>query len=328
MNIRFCVPGSPGIPAGVHTAGVWAAIVMDKGTVVQAWDANGNLIKEVVSGIGPTEFFGFHSSVPIHLLRIIPIPEIDPNYTIDDLIFDTPKSVDGAGVEKFTTVRFRNGDRLVCTSMVIEGDKVTLTPAMLPKNSISASLGDLRAIHTPLGGEVPAFGDQSFWVSLSDGSQLVATSADSSLVVSRFPELTLQEFHLHGVWGLNELGRVPTEEVEWPEDKALMLDANRFVPITVSGLGKTWLDASGIARGPDEILTYADSPVVWMQPPSPIPPKTGALRFHSGEMLNLAGKSGFRLNSVDHEAVIIERGEHSWKIPLGSIASVQLPEAP
>ena len=90
MTLRFHVPGLPKRPATVRAFGLWIAHVFPDGTKLEAIDAHGSVVGEIATRCLGTDFLGFQSDVPIAAVRVVPNLAIDPNFTVDDLVFTPP----------------------------------------------------------------------------------------------------------------------------------------------------------------------------------------------------------------------------------------------
>jgi hypothetical protein len=93
LTLRFNVPKRPDIPAGVHWLGLWIADVFPHGTRLEALDAAGREIGTIEVRCRMDDFLAFHSETPVASVRVVPNRAIDPNYTIDDVVFDTPRAL-------------------------------------------------------------------------------------------------------------------------------------------------------------------------------------------------------------------------------------------
>ncbi len=91
LTLRFHRPGQPMTPAGVHWFGLSIAHVFPGGTRLVALGEAGQTLGTLETTRTGTDFLGFHSDQPVHSVRLIPNRTIDPNYTIDDLLFDSPR---------------------------------------------------------------------------------------------------------------------------------------------------------------------------------------------------------------------------------------------
>jgi hypothetical protein len=92
LTARFCEPGKPERPASVTHVGVWVAAVSPGGTSLQAYDAQGKVIGSVTTLRSGSEYLALRSETPIAFVRVIPNEQVDRDYTIDDLVFDTPQA--------------------------------------------------------------------------------------------------------------------------------------------------------------------------------------------------------------------------------------------
>ena len=91
MTLSFHQPGEPASAAGVHWFGLSIAHVFPHGTRIEAIGAGEQIIGQLETVRTGTDFLGFHSEELVYAVRVVPNKSIDPNYTIDDLIFETPR---------------------------------------------------------------------------------------------------------------------------------------------------------------------------------------------------------------------------------------------
>jgi hypothetical protein len=90
MTIRFCKTGDDKVPATVTTVGFWVSHVSPDGTALQAYDKDGKLIGSISTAKRKRDFLAVKSTTPIAYIKVVPNIEVDPDYAIDDLVFDTP----------------------------------------------------------------------------------------------------------------------------------------------------------------------------------------------------------------------------------------------
>lgn len=90
ISIRFCKPGDKNTPGTVTTVGFWTSHIAPKGTSLVAYDASGKEIVTVPTSLRQREFLAIRSQTPIAYIAVIPNVDIDPDYAIDDLVFDRP----------------------------------------------------------------------------------------------------------------------------------------------------------------------------------------------------------------------------------------------
>lgn len=91
LTIKFCVPGRPDVPAYVTRVGLWLAVIQPDGTQLEAHGPGGKVLKAIRTRREGREFLGLRSNVPIVCIRVVPNAAIDPDYSIDDLVFDRPR---------------------------------------------------------------------------------------------------------------------------------------------------------------------------------------------------------------------------------------------
>jgi hypothetical protein len=90
LTIRFCKPGDADEPAGVHAVGFFVEHIAPKGTSLVAYDGSDKQIGVIPTNKSRGQFLGIHSRRPIARIDVVPNPDIDPDYAIDDLTFDKP----------------------------------------------------------------------------------------------------------------------------------------------------------------------------------------------------------------------------------------------
>ena len=75
-------------PREVKRVGFYVAAVAPGGTALEAYDADGEMLGKVYTRTNGTDFLGVEADVAIERIRVVRIPEIDPNFTIDDLTWE------------------------------------------------------------------------------------------------------------------------------------------------------------------------------------------------------------------------------------------------
>ncbi|MEQ8785472.1 MAG: hypothetical protein RIC55_04205 [Pirellulaceae bacterium] len=93
LTLRFCTPGDAEKPAGVHAVGFWISHIAPDGASLLAFDKDGKELGVVKTNRHQRQFLGIHSRLPIARVDVVPDPEIDPDYAIDDLTFDRPTAI-------------------------------------------------------------------------------------------------------------------------------------------------------------------------------------------------------------------------------------------
>lgn len=93
MTIRFCKPGDADMPATVRMVGFWTSHIAPRGTSLEAYDLDDRLIGKIETTRPERDFLAIKSEVPIAYIKVVPDLEVDPDYAIDDLVFDQPAAV-------------------------------------------------------------------------------------------------------------------------------------------------------------------------------------------------------------------------------------------
>lgn len=92
-TIRFCEPGNEGQPATIRRFGVALSYVVVGGTLVEAYDVEGQLIGSIPTKQVGLDYVGFESDTPIAYVKIVPVNDKDPDFAFDDVMFDRPDSM-------------------------------------------------------------------------------------------------------------------------------------------------------------------------------------------------------------------------------------------
>jgi hypothetical protein len=289
VTITFVEPEREHIPAGVSHFGCYIAAVMPKGTTLVAFDLVGRELGRIDTERHDTDFLGVRSSVPIHRIRIIPNPQIDKDYTLDDFIFMPVRTSEVAHPTRYTVLT-ASGERVLCGDVTFERGGVRLhgLPAGLPDRLCQAA--EVKRVNAPRPAEAPGKDRPvGVFAELRDGSLLFGAPAakNGPPVFARRPQVLQEKANLAGLWSTSfpRLVRAPKGPlaVVWNEDE------------------KKWQDVSRVRLLEEIVLWQADSdqpvarayrklPPLWLAAPSPgAAPGTWRLRTVQGEDLILAG---------------------------------------
>ena len=72
--------------------GFWIGHITPQGTAIEFYDHKNKKISTLLTTKNGREFIAVRSKTPIAYLSIVPNVKIDPDFAIDDLVFDTPKA--------------------------------------------------------------------------------------------------------------------------------------------------------------------------------------------------------------------------------------------
>ncbi len=119
-EVQFCLPNQPAVPAGVFEIGMFIARVNhSRDFILEAYNADGELLAAVESTDKPCAFAGVKSNEPITKVRILSNPylfridrAIDEDYGLDSICFSPPVPVANTIDSQSGVVRLKNGDLL------------------------------------------------------------------------------------------------------------------------------------------------------------------------------------------------------------------------
>ncbi|MGE3854359.1 MAG: hypothetical protein AB7K09_21695, partial [Planctomycetota bacterium] len=331
ITIRFCMPGREHVPAGVHRVGLWIAYVSPNGTSIEAYDANDQRIAVVPVVGNVNDFLGVESRTPIAYIKVVPNMAIDPDYTIDDLVFDTPRPLAGSVDLAKWSVEFANGDILCCGKVDVAPEQLTLSaisvkptaePLVVPLAGVRSFVPPHQDAATPAG---------AFNVRLNDGSILraVATAAAGVRAV-RLPALALDDRTMSALWGNTTAYAEPTAKDTFKAGAIVVLANGKQQEIGEWDLLENRVGLFGDTGGISADFVHATSPVIWFRPCVQPAVACGRVLLTSGETLILqpeatATADGFSLKALDATSIHLTRGESTVSIPLSELAGLWMP---
>lgn len=197
ISVRFVEPGREQAPAGVHYFGCWIAAVVPNGTNLVAFDRGGNEIGRIATQTHGNDFLGVRSATPMFRIQIVPNPQFDRDFTLDDFIYSPPQNPESRHTDKFI-VHIKNGSRFLCNDVAFEPDGVHLfgLPGELPDWTLAHT--DVERIALPgATGDTP----QSIFAELRDGSVIAGKLEAKQPKFARVPKVLDDEKQLRAVWG-------------------------------------------------------------------------------------------------------------------------------
>lgn len=323
LTIRFCVPGNSRTPAGVTHVGFWIAAVTPNGTKLEAYDAQEHRLAEIKTIQNGHDFLAVRSSIPIASVKIVPNPQIDSNYTIDDLVFDTPRPFSEWGDPDQFTLVLRGGERLKCRRPAVEADQLNLEGVSVGIEKLSLPFNEVASVLYPTAALKPSAAGAAFWVMLADGTILHGRNKEGA-ITSRFPALKITTQNLAALWGGETAFRAPAANPGSDEGPLLLLDKEAAQPIREWAFGKKWIETPGWK--PPRPFTYETSPLFWVKNPSALKKNTGIVTLASGEQIVLGGAGGITCKSWSAEGVTLTCGGESVDIPSSEVLSISFPE--
>lgn len=320
MTIRFCQPGNPQAAAGVRQVGFWTSHISPGGTTLKAFDERGRLLIEETTKEVSRQFLGVESNVPIARVEVTPNVEIDPDFAIDDLMYDDPRPLAESGDLKQFTIVTRLGERLLCESLASNDQSLILKKPVVGPKELLIPQADIAVVVPPLENASTPETSEGCFVRLKHGSVLAVRFAE------QFEPFTLEQFviettDISALWGRTESVRLP-HQTEWEKGVGVVARVTGDTPFTDWEFGEKWIEATGLKAIGE--TTYAESPTVWFSPGEPRPKSAGLLRLISGDELVLH-ESGFRVVRWNADGIVLTRGEQEWTLPMKEIRSLLLP---
>ncbi len=326
-TIKFCVPGQPDVPAGVHYFGCFLSIVVKDGTLLRFFDGRGHLISEQLTDNSrdeQTDFVGFYSPIPIARVEIHPTV-IDGNYAFDDLLFDPPESLVVDGVQSRLTVVTHAGEKVEGKGWAIERAGVKFSALTVGEIQAEYRRDEVAALIQHFYDSDTSANPTSLWGRASNGSVLRLTVVESALVpeLSVATRLGIDEFTC--LWS----GYVfePDKALESiPAESQFPLQQNEGRVESVNRLGlKTQGWEIEEADGTLSDYTSGTLPTVFVRPAPQIPPGQGRLLTVDEQLLVIDG-SWISLVDWDASGVTLRLGEEPLVLRWNQVRYLRFPE--
>jgi hypothetical protein len=273
--------------------------------------------------------------VPIAYIKVVPHPEIDPDYTIDDLVFDTPQPLELAPHAELFTLRLVNGDRLLAKGVTyadgayhLQGVSAGFEKLDLPKE------WSVRSLVPPLNGWKTTKLPEGCWLMLADGSILHAAVEDGPPICTHLPKLSLSAETICALWGDKGAFReLPIDSLVAERGKpftgALYITQSSLTIFkTAVTFGKLFVTTHDLVVNADrsntEIAKYGNAGTLWLAKPIPLP-GAGTLRLLNGESFMLSPRA-FTIDSLKESELILKRGDELVRLPAGEVLSLVPPK--
>lgn len=335
MRIRFCIPGKPDFKAGVNFVGLFIAHVKKLGTSLQAYDSYGNLLKEIKTDVTAesmgSDFLSVTSNVPIAYIRLVPHPEIDKDFAIDDIYLDTPQPLVDSGAPDKYTVLTKTGDRLLAEKLEYQGDKVVLSDLSIGVEKLEVNLSDVYVTAFPIEDAVRSNSFELPFVWLNDGS-IMRAKIGSTASLARMEKSNLTTEEIIALWGADTRMRI-AEESEFDGKSSIVIRQDNTVEqLTSPKLGEKWITCEEVEDRADfELLTYSTSPVVYFQKPGKRLGSTGFVQTQDGEQINFGKGTKCQFKSVSQDGVVLkftgqDKTTGEFTIPIEQLRSLRFPK--
>ncbi len=263
-EIRFCMPNQPAVPAGVHEIGMFIARVNhSRDFILEAYNADNELLASVESTDKPCVFSGVKSNEPITKIRILSNPYlfrvdrvIDEDYGIDSICFSPPVPVLTPADSEPGIIRLKNGDLLKGNEISIK-DRDTFSIALTDGKSMTIQRDELQTIrfNNQLDGKIgkPEKGAQpftsikkvqieNFWMAILNDRSTIRVTPGATFKSTLFKNLTFKPDDLLGLKASRNATRFPEASDFNKESRVLVFPTCRIASnnIKFSDEGFTW----------------------------------------------------------------------------------------
>lgn len=338
ITISFCVPGNKLFAAGTRYVGFNVSHVNPDGTWFEAYDAQDRLITRFATDNSGMDYLGFRSEVPIAKVLVRPNPEIDEDYAIDDLFFETPVALLESGNPRYFSVVTREGQRLQADSMTMTDEELVLKDLSFGAAEIALPVSDIWVMIPPRSAEQKfspdAMANLSYCL-LDDGSIVLADLSKG--LRKRFSETPLKAESIVAFWGLDQqLVSPPTYPIR--PDAAAVFAKGSFFDLEGVKLGSTWLESPSVEKLAEQAMeddddsagvdltkaSYRTSPCVFLKSPPDLGDELGALYTSAGERYLIG--DGFHSVKVQAGKVVLSRDSANVELGWDEIRSLRLPQ--
>ena len=325
ITISFCKPGAPRRPAGVYFIGCWIGIVKPGGTSMIAYGADGMEIGRVITTKEKSQFLGIKSNVPIARIGIVPNPDIDSNFALDDLVYDQPAPLFGALRPTHFSVSLNDGSRINCRS--IEHRKkpgasdieIVVKPGTDFAEEIHIPFNQVKVLVPPIGTNPPQDPFESkLWVRLSDGSRLALIRPAQGELKSMVGELTLEQLKISSLWASSRALQNPPGDLNIPKGGAAIIMRNDPLYLTTYKLGNEKFSGTR-PDGSTVNYSYKRLPTIWIEKPTSQAPATGRIELTDGQTINFGQRCRFKSCAIDGNGIVVRTIPADEKItrPMG-----------
>lgn len=356
MEMRFCMPNQSSVAAGVREFGMQMARVNhSRDFIVEAYNADNQLLASVESSDEPCVFSGIKSTQPIAKIRILSNPylfridrAIDEDYAVDSVCFSVPVPIDSLTKKDKPSVTLANGDLLEINKITLSGPEAILVN---PVGGQDFELGfdEIQSINFNHSFEKDRK-SKTWTAMISDGSML-SLNPGNPMTSTLFPNIQLQPENITGLWLSRNPSRFPMMSDFQKGKNVIVFPTCRIIPdsIAFSEAGFSWpkdsekivqdLRIEGDEKDQDDPtpdvdrVTYAtasaeSSPTVWLQPPHSTPSNQGRIILADGQQLILNGDLKFQLTEIQSDKITISIGDEVATIPLDQIRVIEFPDRP
>ena len=355
MEITFCEPGNPLVPAGVYEFGTFIAKVsFRRDIILEAYGADGELLATVEGTDQKCVFAGVKSNQLITKVRILSNPylkkierKIDDDFTIDTLRMSKPIVTDVYQFDQQKQVTLKNGDVIQWSSlnvtknaelrMLVAGISSKMTEFLFP-------ISDMRRVS--FGRSLKA---TTAWRALLDDGSLINVLPGKKFKAEMF-DFSISPKDFVGCWPAASAPRYPVEGdfsdgamtplIVFPtcrlQTKSLKFASDRLSWVVDQKLEQPLQlgdeDTDEDPTPKQTAFKYADTlanqlPTIWNKPPEIVPADGSYIYLIDGQRLAFGAKDGaeaqFQLKAIGIRTITVaHRAGTPQDIPLSSVLSI------
>lgn len=364
MEISFCLPNQGSSPAGVMEFGMQMARVNhSRDFIVEAYNADNQLLASVESSDEPCVFSGIKSTQPIAKIRILSNPylfridrAIDEDYAVDSICFSKPVPINSLAPQDQPSVTLNNGDLLKTNKIKLSGPAaISINP--VGEQNFKIEFDEIRSINFNHSFQKDP---QSFtrlrpkrvldsWTAMISDGTILFIEPGIPMTSTLFPKVRLELEMLTGMWLTRNPSRFPMKSDFEKGKNVIVFPTCRIIPELVSFVdyGFLWdkraekviqdLKIEGDEKDQDDPtpnmdrITYEtasaeSSPTVWLKPPRSIKASQGRIILADGQQLALNGNLKFQLVNIQEDTITISIGKETATIPLDQIQIIEFPD--
>ena len=321
IELTFCAANKPNFPAGVHYVGFFTSAVKPDGTVMRAYNAYGQQIKEIKTVQSQSDYLGIESSELIARVTIVPMVDIDPDFAIDDVYFDTPRPLLEGGDPEVNTIVLRSGDRIQCEIVQVKDGNFLLEELTFsPESKISIPLSEV-AVFTP--SKIPQVEEDGTLVETKKGDIIRVKIEDQQINPVRFmKDIKLSE--VTSIWSTQGGRAILSADSKIPENGAVLLLESGPLTLNDVSLDADWIKAKQLEERKDLVFNFKNTPAICFGTKEIASENAGILRTTNGEVYRLSDKLE-SFATLTEDAVEIQKWGTPLKIPYSEINSLRFP---
>lgn len=355
MEITFCEPGNPNVPAGVHEFGTFIAKVsFRRDIILEAYGAQGQLLATVEATDQKCVFAGVKSNQLITKVRVLSNPylkkierKIDDDFAIDTLRMSTPVPTYVHRLNLTREVALKNGDLIQWAGLNLKNDSivnVVITKVADQNIGLDFPLEELSSVYF-----ARSIKSSNAWRALlPDGSQ-VNVLPGKSFKSEQF-DFEIKPSDFVACWPAASNPRLPVAGdfvdgqssplIVFPTCR-LRTDSVDFASDRFSWSVKEQLqqplqlgdkDSDEDPTPKQTAFKYADTlanqlPTVWMRAPKILPAVGSYIYLTDGQRLAFGKKGQFELKEFGPRSITVaHRQGRDKKLPIQSVYSIQFDE--